>query len=268
MDSHNKNKLNHLLRHWSKGVAGVQSWLTSMGISRQLADRYCKSQWIRRIGEGAYCLIDDELDWRGAVYALQFQLHYKLHVAAATALEMQGHTHYVAMGKGQPVWLMKSFQEKRLLPRWFTSNFKEKNTIHYLSSHLFEDDSLGNTLVNIKDFQLNISTPERAILECFDLAPDYCSLEQIQFLMQGMTTLRPKLLQNLLEQCRSTKVKRLFLLFAENEDHPWVEQLDFKKIDLGLGKRKIGKGGYYYSKYQVSLPLKLELHEGYDHDEE
>ena len=110
---------------------------------------------------------------------------------------------------------------------------------------------------------LTIASPERAIIECMDLLPKYFAFEDLQFLMQSMTTLRPKLLQSLLENCQSVKAKRLFLLFAEHEGHPWFNKLDLSSISLGQGKRVIGRGGYYYPKYQISIPIKLEEHEGY-----
>lgn len=265
----NNRKLNYLLRHWPKGIVGAQSWLNSMGIYRQLADRYCQSQWLERIGPGAYSLIDDKVEWMGAVYALQAQLDYAVHVGAKTALELQGYSHYVNLGKGQPVWLFIPSKEYRLLPRWFISKFMSENKIHYLHRDLFksDEDGLGLTTIKIQDFQLRISAPERAIIECLNLLPKYFSLEDIKFLMQNMTTLRPQLLQSLLEKCQSFKVKRLFLLFAENEGHAWVNKLNLESISLGRGKRVIGKGGYYYPKYQLSLPIKLESHEGYHYAE-
>ena len=77
-------------------------------------------------------------------------------------------------------------------------------------------------------------------------------------LMENLTTLRPKVIQELLESCQSVKVKRLFLVLAEHVNHPWVKRLNVEKIDLGKGKRVVGKGGYYNPKYQLSLPVDLK----------
>ena len=44
-----------------------------------------------------------------------------------------------------------------------------------------------------------------------------------------------------LEECRSVKVKRLFLFMAEKARHAWFEALDLDRIDLGSGKRVIPK---------------------------
>jgi len=103
-------------------------------------------------------------------------------------------------------------------------------------------------------------------MELLSFVPKHVTLEQAVFILESMTTLRPKLLQSLLEQCVSRKVKRLFLVLAENESHGWWKRLDLAKIQFGKGKLKIGKGGYYYSKYLISLPIKLNQHEGYNNE--
>lgn len=265
MNRQNKYKLNNLLRQWPRGTIGVQEWLNSLGVYRQLADRYVQSQWLNRIGYGAYSLIDDSVDWTGALYALQHELEFKLHLAALSALELQNAAHYIPLAQEPTIWLFKSTQEHRLLPRWLKVNF---NQLRCVTRNLFKDDELGLTTIAIKGYRLKVATRERALLECFDLAPTYLSLEHIQLLMEGMTTLRPSLLQALLENCHSIKVKRLFLLFAEHAKHTWLDALEIAKIACGEGNRVIGKGGNYYSKYKISLPIKLGEHEGYNHAEE
>lgn len=73
-------------------------------------------------------------------------------------------------------------------------------------------------------------------------------------LLTRRTTLRPTLVQELLESCRSVKVKRLFMHLAEKSSHPWIEQLDRAKIDLGKGKRVVVAGGRFDSKYGITVP--------------
>jgi hypothetical protein len=72
--------------------------------------------------------------------------------------------------------------------------------------------------------------------------------------MESLTTLRPGLVQSLLEQCRSVKVKRLFMFLAEHHNHAWVERLDLSKVDFGKGKRMIVKGGRFDAKYRITVP--------------
>lgn len=265
VSSQKDKKLNYLLRHWLKGTIGTQHWLNSMGIYRQLADRYCQSQWLKRIGSGAYTLIDDTVNWRGAVYALQKQLNYGVYLGAKTALALQGHIHYLQLGNSEALWLFKLPSETRKLPKWFQINFMSQCKINYLNQDLFHPTGELNGLTTVipEGLEVSIASPERAIIECIDLLPKYFALEDIQLLMQGMTTLRPQLLQSLLENCLSVKAKRLFLLFAEHEGHAWFNKLNLQSISLGQGKRVIGRGGHYYPKYQISIPIKLEEHEGY-----
>jgi hypothetical protein len=75
--------------------------------------------------------------------------------------------------------------------------------------------------------------------------------------MQGLTTLRPKLLQQLLEQCNSIKVKRLFLYMATKAGHDWKNRLDLGKLDLGSGDRSITKGGAYNAQFGITVPEEL-----------
>ncbi len=77
--------------------------------------------------------------------------------------------------------------------------------------------------------------------------------------MENVGTLRPQLVQLLLEQCRSVKVKRLFLWSAEHVGHAWAEQVDPKRVDLGCGKRQLYKGGSLDPKYEITVPQAEEL---------
>jgi hypothetical protein len=72
--------------------------------------------------------------------------------------------------------------------------------------------------------------------------------------MKKHIKLRSQVVQLLLEKCCLVKVKRLFLHLAEKCQHNWLAELDLNRIDLGHGKRKIGAGGIYDAKYQLSVP--------------
>ena len=56
-----------------------------------------------------------------------------------------------------------------------------------------------------------MSAPERAILEMTDELPHHESFHQVDVVMEGLANLRPQLLEKLLRECKSVKVKRLFL---------------------------------------------------------
>lgn len=61
------------------------------------------------------------------------------------------------------------------------------------------------------NWPLTVSTPERAILELLDEVPKRETFHQADVLMEGLRNLSPRRLQALLTECRSLKVRRLFL---------------------------------------------------------
>tara|TARA_B100000949_G_scaffold220194_1_gene219984 strand:- start:831 stop:1154 length:324 start_codon:yes stop_codon:yes gene_type:complete len=102
-----------------------------------------------------------------------------------------------------------------------------------------------------------ISRPERAILEFLDEIPAHQSFQHAADMFTGLSNLSPKQLQKSLEGCKSVKVNRLFLWFAERHDHAWFKRLDLDAINIGSGKRVIAKGGRLDAKYQITVPEDL-----------
>lgn len=76
--------------------------------------------------------------------------------------------------------------------------------------------------------------------------------------MENLNSLRPDMVQLLLEQCTSVKVKRLFMYMAEKAGHAWFQYIKTDNIDYGDGKRSIVKNGVYIPKYQITVPKELE----------
>jgi len=79
--------------------------------------------------------------------------------------------------------------------------------------------------------------------------------------MEQLTALRPGMVQTLLVQNTSVKIKRLFLYMAEKASHAWFNELDLHKIDIGSGKREIAPNGVYDSNYQIVIPEELKNYE-------
>lgn len=77
-------------------------------------------------------------------------------------------------------------------------------------------------------------------------------------IMEGLTTLRPEIMQTLLELCNLVKVTRLCLYMAEKNQLQWFKRLKIGAINLGSGKRSIVKGGTLNENYQITVPSKLE----------
>ena len=252
MSSFKGLKINKLLRHWPSGMVATSRWLEQQGISQQLTQRYQKSFWIDRIGHGAFIRYEDKVEWGGALFAVQKQLNLPIHAGGKTALQMLGFGHFLTLGRKPSVALFGAPGKK--LPLWFEA-FRSKIDLHYFMVNLFSStDPLGLTKKSMGAFEIILSTPERAIMEYLYLVPQEASFEEAGLLMEGLNALRPKLVQTLLEKCRSIKVKRLFLHLAEKKNLPWIKKVNTARLNLGKGKRSLIKGGHFDKKYQISVP--------------
>ena len=253
MDRQNRSIINNLLRNWPRNAVAVSTWLDGHGVYRQLAGTYVKSGWIERIGQGAFKRGGESLDWSGGLYSLQTQLNMSVHPAGKTALELQGSAHFLPANLKQlNLVLFGSKNEK--LPEWF-KNYKWEVAVRYVMTSLFgKNTELGLTKFNFGNYEIKISGAERAVLElCYDV-PIRESFDELDQIMSGLTTLRPGLVQELLEKCGSVKVKRLFMYLAEKHDHSWVKKLNLEKVNFGTGKRSLCNEGHYDSKYKIVVP--------------
>jgi hypothetical protein len=252
MDTNNREKLKKLLDSHLPGTVYVVSWLEGRGISRDLQKHYRKSGWLETAGTGAFKRPGEQVTWQGGLYALQAQSGLAVHAGALTALALQGYAHYLRLG-AETVFLFSP--PKTSLPAWFKNRDWGQKIHHCKTSVLPPGLALADYQAGA--FSIKISTPERAFLECLHLSPDTVDLVECYQVMEGLTTLRPKLLQPLLEQCGSVKVKRLFLYMAEKAGHDWFKRLDTTKFDLGAGARTVTKGGVYVSRYGLTVPEEL-----------
>jgi len=232
------------------------SWLSSKGIDRKEQTLYVRSGWLERITKGVYKIAGTNPSLYGAVASFNVQLERNCHVGASSALDLRGYSHFVAMGKPQAY--LFTVNEQRL-PGWMLTAEWDMTT-KYFTTSLFKGNA-GLETYEYRGHQLLISGPERAFMECLHLAPVNYSLMDVYYVMEMLTTLRPKLVQQLLEECSSIKVKRLFLYMAEKAGHQWCKALDISKIDLGKGDRMITEGGRYIGKYGITIPTELAEYE-------
>ncbi|MBK9982644.1 MAG: type IV toxin-antitoxin system AbiEi family antitoxin [Saprospiraceae bacterium] len=256
MSTQELSKINRLLSTQPQGVVLLSSWLTENGYSPELQKRYRKSKWLTSIGTGAMIRTGDQVDYLGAIYALQKQVGLSIHPGAKNALLLQGKAHYLEMGKGK----MNLFGGKdETLPAWFKSNHWDVTLDYHATS--FQPAASGLTKYETNNFSIDISGPVRAMMECLYLSPTKFDLIESYQLMEGLNALRPDQVQELLESCNSVKVKRLFLYMAEKAGHLWFSKINLNNIDLGSGKRSLVKNGIYISKYQITVPKELEINE-------
>jgi hypothetical protein len=183
------------------------------------------------------------------------QLNVKARIAAMSALEYAGYNHYVPLGK--PV-LMVALPFGVKQPTWmecdaFDMTFKTFTTQTFSCTEVSSVDG---------DEHLYISSPEQAFLECLLLAPKFYNYMDLYYIMEQLTTLRNDVLQKLLEDTDSYRVKRVFMYMAEKAGHYWFHMLNSDKIDLGTSKLQLVKKGVYNAKYQITIPKELESYEG------
>jgi hypothetical protein len=256
MTSSKSSKLNSLLTKWPQGAVYSAFWLTKQGYSPSLIRGYCQSNWLRSIGRGVFIKVGDTLNWPGGLWAVQQQLNLAIHPAGKTALELSGYGHFLSIG--QPTVILFGATGLKL-PHWLRQHAQQWH-VQYFTTNLFEQQPLlGLVDHRFGDLLVQISTPERAILETLYLVPHGQSIEEAWLLMEGLVSLRPQLLQSLLMVCNSIKVRRLFLYLAEQHQHSWFQRLDVAALDLGKGNRSITPGGHLDPKYLITVPARLGL---------
>jgi len=251
-ETHNGTKINKLLAQCAMGVPMTSAWLTTQNVSPQLAQRYKLNKWLQPLGRGAWIRAGTKLTLSGAIYAMQQQLGIKVYPAARSALEYQGRSHYIPVGE-IPI-LQLSLESGQKLPAWFTNQSFASNLRVINNSLLFDP-----VYVSLSDWQNNeltikLSSPERAMLEYCYLLPKNADFEEARQLMEGLTTLRPQLLQSTLQACKSVKAKRLFLALACSVAHSWYDELNTNDIDLGSGNRSVVTNGYLHPEFKITVP--------------
>ena len=243
-------KINHLLQAWPRGTVALHAFFARHGVSRKLAEQYRKGGWIDPVGVGAFVRRRDKVGWEGALYALQKYAGKAVHPGGRTVLELAGLAHNVQLASRRRVDLYGPASGR--LPRWLTRHDWGVE-LRYFGTSLFVDAS-GMTHREFGEFALEISTPERAILEVLEGVPRVFEFAEAQQLMEALPTLRPKLMQELLEACTSVKVKRLCLYLADVTGMPWRSALDDRRLDLGSGKRQVVAGGQWNVRYGITVP--------------
>jgi hypothetical protein len=262
-----QQKINRLEHELPEGLVVDGAWLESRGFASNLRAYYVNNGWLDQPVRGVYRRVaaaskalgaSSSLQWQQVVISLQTLLrdHYGFYcVGGRTALELQGHAHYLSQGP-QTVHLYG----RKLPPSW-VFKLPVNARFDYHKDMLFSDDLASQETTSLAwgqwDWPLTLSSPERAILELMDDLPNRESFEVVDRFMEGLSNLRPARLQTLLLDCHSIKVKRLFLFFADRHQHAWLKRLDKSVIKRGSGKRSLVPGGRYDPVYQITVPESL-----------
>jgi hypothetical protein len=248
-----RTKIKYLMQTSPKGQVLLSSWLASKGYSYELQQRYKISGWLRSIGKGAMVKAGDSLVLSGAIAALQKQANLDIHIGGRSSLGLLGVAHYLQVNAQETTLFVEN---KASLPLWFTNNHWNTE-IKIFSSSLFKNRHVGLTDYRDGELMMKISNAARAMMECLSLCPNQFPLIEAYELMEGLATLRSTQAQSLLEQCKSIKVKRVFLYFAERAGHKWFKYINTELIDLGNGVRSLVNEGAFVPKYQLVLPKEL-----------
>ncbi len=283
----NRKKLNYLHRLLPEGLFADAAWFTSMGYPSPLRSRYVASGWLEPVVRGVFrrplhipgAEHSAALRWQHVVVSLQLVMKRSLVVGGRTALELQGFAHYVSSGPprevhlygeaGAPGWLRKLPLETVFVCHNTQRLFRSEPVaggVERLSAELAagREDLVRGSLTWRRfgegEWPLVLSTPERAVLELLDELPNNETFHQADALIDGLANLSPRRIDALLRECRSVKVKRLFLWFAERAGHRWLDRIDRDGVDLGSGKRMLARGGRFDAKYGITVPEDLHAH--------
>lgn len=259
MGLQSNEKLNRLLGILPEGVAAPSHWLAGQGYSRQLVRKYVQGNWLTPLGRGVYARSQVDVHWEGVVLGMQRLAGMAFHVGGISALNRQGFAMYLPLGGEKVIHLWG--QDK--VPAWVkAASLSEKLQFH--TNCLFKPSVAEAGVVDmpsgVRDWSIQMSGPERAIMEVLYEVQDYeGSFIHALELLEGLTSLRPRVVNTLLQHCQSLKVKRLFLFMADRFAYPWCERIDKARVDLGSGKRVIVKGGKLDKRYLITVPEWLDV---------
>lgn len=211
-------------------------WLAKHGLTAKHAARLVQDGWLRRVGHGVYGLPGDTIE-RDASLVCLGGLIPGFHVGGKTALSWRGVRHNLSSRETLSLWGEKSVR----LPEWFVQKFPA----HYQSTHLFSEKlptGLGISPLPAGHPELQVSTPERAILELLSDVGKRQTLEEAQHLIEAARTLRLNVLDELLGYLTRIKVVRLAYAVADNLDLPWKKMALKHSTRLGGGERWVTVG--------------------------
>lgn len=264
LNKQRRNLISHIV---GDGIIIPRKWLINqkhLKIGRHGIDNLVKSSEVYAISKGVYVKSGTTPTWETILYSLQKYFDLDVVAGGITALELLGYGHYANLNKTERIHLFGS----QKLPKWVHDTPYEVEFIEHSNKELLgrgkktkTDFSLARFCVPYKwrdnSPPLLISCAERALLEIVSGVPKYTSVEHAYQLMQGLTTLSPDKIQDLMENCHSIKTRRLFFWLADHFSYSWLKKINRSKIDLGSGNRVIIKGGKFDKKYNITVPEKL-----------
>ncbi len=251
-----EEKLEKLLYN---GLVVTRRWLIDQGVSKHTIDNHVKSGLLRLIYKGVYHRQHTSLTWKSVFSSISY-MNSGWSIGGKSALEVQGLSHYIAMGDVQEVVLTGNV---KVVPQWLYQ-FDEFTVSFIGATRLWREGSEQRVNKYRKSIEwremmppLIVSSSEKAILELLSGVPEKTSFEHTEQIFQGLVNLSPKALDVLLTHCINIKVKRLFFWFADRFQYSWRNRLDSGNYDLGSGKRVIATKGKLDTVYNITVPREM-----------
>jgi len=229
-------------------------WLRKNGYSDQLIRKYRQSGWLATLDKGVMYRTGDTLSSFAALSCYNEQLNKEVRVAAHSALELFGFSHYVPMGKP----LLVVAYPNSTVPKWMSNDSFDKAIKPFCTKMI---DVPQTSTVHIDGVDVLVSSPEQAFMECLLLTPKQYNYMDLYYIMEQLTSLRAEVVQTLLENIKNQRVKRVFLYMAEKAGHYWFDMLNMDKINPGTSKQQLVKNGTYIKKYKITVPKELNEYE-------
>lgn len=271
-----RTSLNRLLPQLGPGRLVDTAWLQGQGVSRSSIHAYVQNGWLERVAPRVYRRPSGATPatqrWDAAILSAQELRPSTFYVGGASALDLLGRSHYLRLGGHPTIYL---YDPDRTAPTWLMKLPLDAALV-VRTRPLFADTLLGLEWRRLElgtgrlgapvpepvreepwDHFLRVAGEERAAIEMLDEVPATLGFDHADEIFQGLSNLRPRLVTQLLETCRSVRAKRLFLFYADRHDHAWIKHVDRGHIDLGKGKRQLAPGGRLDARYQITIPASL-----------
>lgn len=248
-----------------------KAWLARQepDLDRHAVDNLLKGRQLEPLAPAVYLRPGTRMTWESAVASLQNMFRLDLTPGGLTAIQQQGFAHYLPISGRRQIHLYG----RDPIPKWLVTALPDMEFIRHVplpgpgSTGLvnFEYETQERVLSKPDTpgqrktaWPFTLSSPERAYLEVLMDVPEKISFEHADQLLQGMTTLSPRVMEKILRKCTHVKVRRLFYWMAERHPYGWLKRLPapeaLDELGLGSGNRMLAKGGRLDAKYRITVP--------------